>query len=439
VTDPVAFFPPGCAAPALPRFKEALARAIAERASAVFHVDPGNAGFLSRAARELAAGGCPRLDVELPAEDVAEDATEIAAERDLVPVLRRFLGKKPAGLDVGLSTSTGRPYAMPPSSLDLSTTDRCALRCAMCERRGKESVAPAIDPGEVARLVREAAEWGIPRVALTGAGEPFLDPRLLDHAELASSLGLLFTVTTSGLPVTGAAAARLARIRASVSVSIHGVDETHDRITGVPGSAARAWAAVRLLAAARDAAGASGNLSVHVSTVLSRANLGEIEGLLARSGAAGCDGHNLQPVNLEHGVFAGGRAVRRDAGPRGHPLWPEPSQAAVLDRLFDRLLERRGSGVRVNATRERLALMRRYFADPSRPALGVACRAGETFLGADHLGRVRPCYRLPWDLGHAAPGRLERLWNSRAYARVRTVIAECPLTCLNNCFFRKPA
>jgi hypothetical protein len=28
------------------------------------------------------------------------------------------------------------------------------------------------------------------------------------------------------------------------------------------------------------------------------------------------------------------------------------------------------------------------------------------------------------------------VWNSQAYARIRQQMERCPLTCLNNCFFR---
>ena len=82
-------------------------------------------------------------------------------------------------------------------------------------------------------------------------------------------------------------------------------------------------------------------------------------------------------------------------------------------------------------------LIRRYFRDSSREALGVACRVGEAFLAVDHRGQIKPCYRLPWSHGDARLVDLRALWNSKAYARTRAQVDACPLTCLNNCFFRE--
>ena len=91
----------------------------------------------------------------------------------------------------------------------------------------------------------------------------------------------------------------------------------------------------------------------------------------------------------------------------------------------------------MHASLERLALVRRYFRDSSREALGVACRVGEAFLAVDHRGQIKPCYRLPWSHGDARLVDVRALWNSKAYARTRAQVDACPLTCLNNCFFRE--
>src|SRR5262249_38115781 len=105
---------------------------------------------------------------------------------------------------------------------------------------------------------------------------------------------------------------------------------------------------------------------------------------------------------------------------------------------FDELAAlQRELGKRLHASPERLALMRQYFHDSSREALGVACRVGDAFLAVDHRGQIRPCYRLPWSHGHPRLPTVPALWTSRAYERPRFHIDSCPLTCLNNCFFRK--
>lgn len=406
-----------------------------------WHVDPGNLGLLSRAARELSLPSAdaprkrPRLEVVLRAEDLAPDRTHIAHETELAPTLRRLREQYP---ELSLVMTNGRPYALPPPALDISTNDLCGLECNMCGNRASRRDPHTMLPEQVQALIREAADWGIRRVALTGAGEPFRDPMMLDHIRYANELGHLVTITTNGFPVSEKVAAELAERVISVSVSIHGAtEETHDAIVGVPKAGDNAWRAVRRMVRAREARQGS-KLSVNVSTVIQRQNVHEIPALVRRAHAEGVSGINIQPVNLQHGSFRGDDIVRRDDLVLMARLWPTREQKPALDATFDELEAlKRAHGSFIHASAERLALFRRYFRDSSREALGVACRVGEAFLAVDHRGQIKPCYRLPWSHGDARLTSVRALWNSEAYARTRRLVDACPLTCMNNCFFRE--
>jgi MoaA/NifB/PqqE/SkfB family radical SAM enzyme len=422
---------PGAALAAYRRETHALGEGVALR----WHVDPANLGLLSRALRELAA---PRaVDVILRAEDVAHDQTIIAHEDLLVPTLRRLGEGASAEGRLRLRLSTGRPYVLPPPALDISTNDLCGLECNMCGNRAKKRDPHTMLPEQVQALITEAAAWGIRRVALTGAGEPFRDPKMLEHIRHANALGHLVTITTNGFPVSEKVAAELAESVVSISVSIHGAtDAMHDAIVGVPKAAENAWRAVRRMAKARDARSGS-KLSVNVSTVIQRQNLLEMPDLVRRAHAEGANGINIQPVNLQHGAFRGEAIVRRDDVLLMARLWPAREERAAREAMFDELLVlKREHGSFIHSSAERLALVRRYFVDSSRESLGVACRVGEAFLAVDHRGRIKPCYRLPWSHGDARLTSVRALWNSQAYARTRELVDACPLTCLNNCFFR---
>lgn len=410
--------------------------ALAAGAPLRWHVDPGNLGLLSRAVRELEA---PRgIDVVLHAEDVAADATHVSHESVLVPTLRRLVEGARQGLTIRLFMSNGRRYVLPPPALDISTNDLCGLECTMCGNRAKTRDPHTISADDVRALVTEAAAWGIRRVALTGAGEPFRDPAMLEHIRFANELGHLVTVTTNGFPVSQKIADELATRVLSVSVSIHGATEaTHDAIVGVAKGGENAWRAVRRMVRARDANPGS-KLSVNVSTVIQRHNLHETAALVRRAHDEGCNGVNIQPVNLQHGSFRGDEIVRRDDLVLMARLWPTREQRPRLEETFDELVAlRRELGSFVHASPERLGLFRRYFADSSRKALGVGCRVGEAFLAVDHRGQIKPCYRLPWSHGDARITNVRTLWNSAAYARTRAQVDACPLTCMNNCFFRE--
>ncbi len=440
----------------------AVSTALASGRHLAWYVDPANLPLLARtvgdppkAAPGAKAGAKPgampgaaersttsilgepreRITAVLRAVDEAPDRTLVANEGALVPTLRRLHER---GLPLRLSS--GRPYVLPPPALDISTNDLCGLECVMCKNRAPRRDPLTMTPDDVRGLLAEAAAWGISRVALTGAGEPFRDPEMLAYVRDANALGLRVTVTTNGFPVSEAVAAELAGRMVSVSVSIHGATpEMHDAIVGVPRSSENAFRAVRRLVAAREAARGAGpgKLLVNVSTVIQRANIGEIAPLARWAREAGCDGLNVQPVNLQHGSIDGEKITRRDDVQLLASLWPTRADADALAAMVRDLAEIRRLHPRfLNLTEERLTLYERYFEDSSRAALGVSCRVGETFLAIDHRGAIKPCYRLPWTHGDARRVSVRALWNTAANAQTRGMIETCPLTCMNNCLFR---
>jgi len=415
-------------------------RAHAPGSTLRWHVDPGNIGLLSRALRELTTYAPIVIEAVLRAEDISETETRIPHETFLVPTLRRLSQEHAKSLR--LSLSVGRPYMLPPPALDISTNDLCGLECNMCGNRATKRDPKTISPSDVQTLIREAADWGIRRVALTGAGEPFRDPMMLEHIRFANELGHLVTITTNGFPISEKIATELAQRTISVSVSIHGATEAmHESIVGVAKGGENAWRAIRRMVKARDNAkmepDSKPTLSVNVSTVIQKENLHEIPALVRRAKDEGCNGINIQPVNLQHGSFRGDDIHRRDDVILMSRLWPrasEPSFDSVFDEL-DALKQQHGKFIHASA--DRLALFRRYFRDSSQASLRVGCRVGEAFLAVDHRGSIKPCYRLPWSHGDARLTNLRALWNSRAYAKTRQQIDTCPLTCMNNCFFRE--
>ncbi|MCL2724105.1 MAG: radical SAM protein [Polyangiaceae bacterium] len=412
-------------------------RGIATNAALLrWYVDPANVGLLCRAIREFSSDHFPAaVEIVLRAEDVSEEQTLVHDESELVPTLRRL--HRAAGPQVRLQMTNGRSYVLPPPALDISTNALCGLSCSMCDNRVTSRDPATMSSADVRRLMDEAAAWGIGRVALTGAGEPLRDSNMLDHIEYANALGHMVTITTNGFPVSEKVAEALAERTVSVSVSIHGAtEETHEAIVGVPKAGEKAWQAIgRLVRAKRRAMGSK--LSVNVSTVIQRQNFREIPALVRRAREEGCDGINTQPINLQHGSFRGDDVLRRDDLARTAQLWPDRAQHAELEAMFDELdVVKREVDSFMHASPERLSLFRRYFRDSSRAALGITCRVGETFLAVDHRGQIKPCYRLPWSHGDARLVHVQRLWNSRAYARTRRLVDACPLTCMNNCFFR---
>ena len=79
----------------------------------------------------------------------------------------------------------------------IETTLTCNARCRMCVHSQRDM------HGEMSldlyrKIIRELADWGVPRVTLIGYGEPFADRHWLDRVEIARAAGLHYKCVSNG-------------------------------------------------------------------------------------------------------------------------------------------------------------------------------------------------------------------------------------------------
>lgn len=115
-------------------------------------------------------------------------------------------------------------------------TLKCNLACQHCGSRAGHTRAKELSTAEALDMVKQLAEVGITEVTLIG-GEAFLRPDWLEIASAINSAGMLCGMTTGGYGITLDTARRMreAGIRV-VSVSVDGLEATHDRLRGRQGS-----------------------------------------------------------------------------------------------------------------------------------------------------------------------------------------------------------
>ena len=158
-----------------------------------------------------------------------------------------------------------------PLSAHWELTYACNLSCVHCyataPRREEELGLP-----EIGRILDELAGAGCLFLTFTG-GEVFCRPDILSVLAAARQRNFAIRLLTNGTLVTQEIAERLAGLNLlRVDISLYAVDpETHDRITGVPGSQAASASAVRLCRAA--------GIPVAVKTVFLKQNMDEFDAL----------------------------------------------------------------------------------------------------------------------------------------------------------------
>ncbi len=115
-------------------------------------------------------------------------------------------------------------------------TLKCNLACSHCGSRAGHERTKELSTEEALDLVKQMAEVGIKEVTLIG-GEAFLRPDWLEIAKAINDAGMLCGMTTGGYGISLETAQKMkeAGIR-TVSVSIDGLEATHDRLRGRKGS-----------------------------------------------------------------------------------------------------------------------------------------------------------------------------------------------------------
>jgi radical SAM protein with 4Fe4S-binding SPASM domain len=139
-----------------------------------------------------------------------------------------------------------------PASASIEVTRRCPLQCAHCYNNlpmGDVDARQAeLSCEEHCRILDEMAEAGCLWLLYTG-GEIFARNDFLDIYTYAKKKGFLITLFTNGTLITPEIADYLVQWRPfAIEITIYGATaETHDRLTGVPGSYERCMNGIHLL------------------------------------------------------------------------------------------------------------------------------------------------------------------------------------------------
>jgi radical SAM protein with 4Fe4S-binding SPASM domain len=272
----------------------------------------------------------------------------------------------------------------------------CDLACRHCGSRAGRARPDELTTEQAIDLVAQMADMGVKEITLIG-GEAYLREDWLDIARAIHSRGLLCSITTGGRGFTEerARAARDAGVE-GISVSVDGLEDTHDFLRGVRGSFD---AAMRALANARDA-----DLRTSANTQINRKNEAELSPLFDVLADAGISAWQPQLT------AAMGRAADED------DLLLEPYQ--LLD-VMPRLAELRARC----DTRDILFWPGNSigyygpFEDAFRGHLPGghrgACGAGIKVLGIEANGDVKGCPSLPTESyvgGNVKDYSLREIW-----------------------------
>jgi radical SAM protein with 4Fe4S-binding SPASM domain len=289
-------------------------------------------------------------------------------------------------------------------------TLKCDLACRHCGSRAGHARSDELSTEECLDLVRQMAELGVKEVTVIG-GEAYLRDDWTEIVREIARLGMSPTMTTGGRGITRerARAAREAGLHGA-SISIDGLEETHDRLRGVQGSFRSAIEAMKNLRAE--------GLPVSTNTQINRLSmpeLPEVLELLAENG-----GHSWQ---IQLTVAMGRGADEPDVLLQPYDLLELFPLLGKLKARADELGVRIWPGNNIG-----------YFGPYESALRGTmprghmaSCGAGRGTLGIEADGSIKGCPSLPtqaWTGGNIRDSKLVDIWERSAelrYTRDRTV------------------
>lgn len=287
----------------------------------------------------------------------------------------------------------------------------CDLACRHCGSRAGRDRPDELSTVECLDLVDQMADLGVREVSLIG-GEAYLRDdwtRIVRHIR-ARGMSALMTTGGRGIDAARAQAAAEAGL-VSASVSIDGLEATHDRLRGVPGSFRAALASMRHL---RDA-----GVKVSANTQINRLSMPELPAVLETLAAHGVHSWQIQLT------VAMGRAVDEpEVLLQPHDLLDLFPMLADLKDRCDALGIRLWPGNNVGYFGPYEARLR----GQSLRGHMYSCGAGRSTLGIEADGSIKGCPSLPteaWTAGNIRDARLVDLWErggtAMRYTRDRTV------------------
>lgn len=289
-------------------------------------------------------------------------------------------------------------------------TLRCDLACVHCGSRAGRARPDELTTAECLDLVDQMADLGVREVTLIG-GEAYLREDWLDIVQALRRRGLHASMTTGGrgLTLERAKAAAAAGLQ-SASVSLDGLEATHDRLRGVRGSYQSARQALANLHAA--------GIGICVNTQVNRLSMPELPAILETVIAVGGKAWQVQLT-----AAMGRAADQPDLLPQPHDLLHLFPMLAELKARCDQAAVRLWPGNNLGYFGPHESVLR-----GTMPRGHMAsCGAGQSTLGIEADGAIKGCPSLqtnPWTGGNIRDASLRDIWERSAalrYTRDRTV------------------
>ncbi len=284
-------------------------------------------------------------------------------------------------------------------SVTWNVTSGCNFNCRHCYVPEPDKQDLSTD--EARDLLDQLADFGVEELYMSG-GEPLMREDLFEVAKHAADLGLHTDVITNGWYVTEEKAAKFKESGVDhVSVSVDGLEETHDYIRNKPGSFQKCMEAIKTLRGA--------GVRTYLSPTFSKYNLQQLPALMDLAAEMDSDFSCKVMIPM-------GQATEL----KQHCLSPNEQK-----EFYEGLLARKNdpdNKMNIVTTCDPYSVFMGGgdSLPPDEARIRGGCTGGITLLCVGADGTVTPCSRLQIPIGNIREDSLEGIWyNSDVLATLR--------------------
>jgi len=323
-----------------------------------------------------------------------------------------------------LSRAINRPL-VPPYTLQITLTNRCNLKCKMCEIVNRPSrEEDELTTAEIKRIISEGADLGVKQVVLTG-GEPLLRKDIFELCRFCSEKGIHSVVTSNSTLIDEKTAEKIVESGLShLHISIDGMEKGHDFTRG-DGAFKKVVKAIQLVDSARKKK--NSRLSIGFACTVMDHNVSELPEMMRFFDSLNLEVATFQPLVKDN-------TKMRDRS-TDTPFWIKPEHLQILDESIDSVKKFRGKHIRLYEEPD-LSLLKKYYRNK------VTFRDWKCFGGYKSLivalcthnpkpeFHVYLCHGL---CGNVREKSLKECWTSKEAYALRKKMFECTGPCLQAC------
>jgi MoaA/NifB/PqqE/SkfB family radical SAM enzyme len=298
----------------------------------------------------------------------------------------------------------------------ISITNRCNLRCAMCQIPGS-GVQEEMTTEKIKELILDAVKL-CPASLVFSGGEPLLRNDIYDLISFANRKKINTCLTSNGILIDDSVAKRLADSGIGVvNISIEGPEKVHESMRGT-GNFNKAVEALNRLCLYK--------IETTIATVVCRKNYKSLPEVMDLARSHGVTTVKFQPFSDIFLVQKQGKA----------DFFLSQSERSAIEQSVEEVIKRSLEYKISTNPVEYLRAIPAYLCGCANNGARIGCAALWTSCPISARGDVYPCWVLSDRiLGNVKDVRLSSIWNSFKHNRMRESIlaGDCP-GCLMSCY-----